>query len=118
MSTKMVQHHDEREDKRARIETALDVTIVKLEWGQGRKVVRAYAVPAASDFPTLLPWKDQYLSPKNFLLVLGESLTGPVEVDLNKIPHILLGGSTGRGKSVLLKLLLMQALKKGAEVYI
>ena len=31
---------------------------------------------------------------------------------------ILLGGSTGSGKSVLLKLLLMQALRKGAEVYI
>ena len=31
---------------------------------------------------------------------------------------ILLGGSTGSGKSVLLKLLLLQALHKGAEVYI
>ena len=37
---------------------------------------------------------------------------------LAHIPHILLGGSTGSGKSVLLKLLLMQALYKGAEVYI
>ena len=39
-------------------------------------------------------------------------------VNLAHIPHILLGGSTGSGKSVLLKLLLMQALRKGAEVYI
>lgn len=30
----------------------------------------------------------------------------------------MLGGSTGSGKSILLKLLLMQALQKGAEVYI
>jgi S-DNA-T family DNA segregation ATPase FtsK/SpoIIIE len=49
---------------------------------------------------------------------LGESFTGPVSVDLVKVPHILLGGSTGSGKSVLLKLLLMQAIKKGAIVCI
>lgn len=52
------------------------------------------------------------------MLVLGKSYTGPVTVNLAYIPHILLGGSTGSGKSALLKLLLMQALHKGAEVYI
>lgn len=108
----------EWEDKRARIETVLNITIAKLEWGQGRKVIRLFSVPAESDFPTRLSWKDKYLSPDNFVLVLGESLMGPVTVNLANIPHILLGGSTGSGKSVLLKLLLMQALRKGAEVYI
>lgn len=108
----------EWEDKRARVETALDSIIAKMEWGEGRKIIRVYAVPAASDLPALLPWKDKYLSPDNFVLVLGESLTGPVTVNLAHIPHVLLGGSTGSGKSVLLKLLLMQAFHKGAEVYI
>ena len=56
--------------------------------------------------------------PESFVLVLGESLTGAVTVNLTNIHHILLGGSTGSGKSVLLKLLLMQSLLKGAEVYI
>ena len=68
--------------------------------------------------PELLCWSDAYLSPDSFVLTLGESLTGPVTVNLAHIPHILLGGSTGSGKSVLLKLLLMQSLRKGAEVYI
>ena len=108
----------EWEDKRARVETALDSIIAKMEWGGGRKIIRVYAVPAASDLPALLRWKDKYLSPDNFVLVLGESLLGPVTVNLAHIPHVLLGGSTGSGKSVLLKLLLMQALRKGAEVYI
>ena len=76
------------------------------------------AVSAGDDLPEVLKWKDSYLSPKSFVLVLGESYTGPVTVNLAHIPHILLGGSTGSGKSVLLKLLLMQALRKGAEVYI
>ena len=108
----------EWEDKRARIETALNITIAKMTWAEGRKIICVYAVPAESDFPALLPWKDKYLSPDSFVLVLGESLTGPVTVNLANIPHILLGGSTGSGKSVLLKLLLMQAVEKGAEVYI
>ena len=108
----------EWEDKRARIETALDITIAEMTWAEGRKLIRVYAVPAKCDFPALLPWKDKYLSPESFVLVLGESLTGAVTVNLANIPHILLGGSTGSGKSVLLKLLLMQSLRKGAEVYI
>lgn len=108
----------EWEDKRARIETALNITIARMTWAEGRKIIRVYSAPAESDFPALLPWKDKYLSPGNFVLALGESLTSPVTVNLANIPHILLGGSTGSGKSVLLKLLLMQALHKGAEVYI
>ena len=109
---------NEWEDRQARIETALDVTIARMTWAEGRKIIRVYAVPAASELPALLRWEDKYLSPESFVLVLGESLLGSVTVNLANIPHILLGGSTGSGKSVLLKLLLMQALHKGAEVYI
>lgn len=109
---------DEWEDKRAKIEAALNITIAKMEWADGRKIIRVYAVPAVNDFPSLLRWRDDDLSPDSFVLVLGESLLGPVTVNLAHIPHILLGGSTGSGKSVLLKLLLMQALQKGAMVWI
>ena len=108
----------EWEKKRLAIETALGITIVKLTYAKGKSRVLVYAVSAGDDLPEVLKWKDSYLSPKSFVLVLGESYTGPVTVNLAHIPHILLGGSTGSGKSVLLKLLLMQALHKDAEVYI
>ena len=108
----------EWDKKRLAIETALGITIVKLTYAKGKSRVLVYAVSAGDDLPEVLKWKDSYLSPKSFVLVLGESYTGPVTVNLAHIPHILLGGSTGSGKSVLLKLLLMQALHKGAEVYI
>ena len=106
------------EDKREAIEAALDITIVKLSYGKSKSRVLLHAVPARCALPAVLPWKDKYLSPESFVLVLGESLTGAVTVNLANIPHILLGGSTGSGKSVLLKLLLMQAVKKGAVVCI
>jgi len=108
----------EWEKKRLAIETTLGITIVKLTYAKGKSRVLVYAVLAGDDLPEKLEWKDSYLSPKSFVLTLGKSYTGPVTVNLAHIPHILLGGSTGSGKSVLLKLLLMQALRKGAEVYI
>ena len=105
-------------DKKEAIETALDITIVKMKNGSGKSRVLIHAVPAVSDLPDIIKWKDKYLSQQSFVLNLGESFTGPVTVDLARVPHILLGGATGSGKSVLLKLLLMQANKKGANVCI
>lgn len=108
----------EWEDKQEKIEAALNITIARLAWGEGHKSICIYAVPATNDYPALPQWKEEYLSSDSFVLSLGESLVGPVTVNLAHIPHVLLGGSTGSGKSVLLKLLLMQAVRKGAEVYI
>ena len=105
-------------DKQAAIETVLDITIVNIKNGSGKSRVLLYAVPAISDLPEMIQWSDKYLSRQSFILNLGESFTGPVMVDLAKVPHILLGGSTGSGKSVLLKLLLMQAIRKDADVCI
>ena len=105
-------------DKKEAIETALDITIVKMKNGSGKSRVLIHAVPAVSDLPDIIKWKDKYISQQSFVLTLGESFTGPVTMDLARVPHILLGGATGSGKSVLLKLLLMQANKKGANVCI
>ncbi len=106
------------EDKQAAIETVLDITIVKMKNGSGRSRMLLYTVPARTDLPEVIHWSDKLLSKEPFILALGKSFTGPVTVDLVKIPHILLGGSTGSGKSVLLKLLLMQSIKKEAVVTI
>ena len=105
-------------DKKEAIETALDITIVKMKNGSGKSRVLIHAVPAVSDLPDMIQWKDTYLSQQSFVLNLGESFTGPVTVDLARVPHILLGGATGSGKSVLLKLLLMQAKKKIGRAHV
>jgi len=108
----------EWDSKRAKIEAALDVYAVKITEGENKRRILLYTVPAGNGLPQVLYWEGRYLSADSFVLVLGESLTGRVTVNLAQIPHILLGGSTGSGKSVLLKLLLMQCVRKGAYVYI
>lgn len=108
----------EWEDKQEKIETALDVTVAKVCYGKNKRRVLLYAAPTRNSLPELIDWEDCFLSQEDFILALGDSLLGPVTVDLDKVPHIMLGGSTGSGKSLLLKLLLMQSLCKGAEVYI
>ena len=100
------------------LESALNLHIDSFEQGNDSRSVKVYAVDGSVQLPTMLPWKDEYLERDGFRLVLGESLVRRVTVDLGKVPHILIGGSTGSGKSVLLKLLLMQCVKKNAEVII
>ena len=108
----------EWENKQDEIESALNVHVVRVAEGVSKRRILLYTVSALSALPKKLYWKDGYLSRESFVLVLGESLTGRKTVNLAQIPHILLGGSTGSGKSILLKLLVMQCVKKGAVVYI
>ncbi len=108
----------EWDNKRGRIEAALNVHIVKLTEGKNKRGILLYTVSAGNSLTTKLDWNNSYLPKNSSTLILGKSLLGVVTVDLAKIPHILLGGSTGSGKSVLLKLLLMQAIKKGFNVSI
>lgn len=102
------------EDKRADIETALNLHIADICESDGKRRIRLRTVPATAELPKLLPWRDACLQDAfpACRLVLGESLLGPVLLDLDRIPHVLLGGGTGSGKSVLLKLMLMQCLRQ------
>lgn len=108
----------EWEDKREKIETALNLYVAKITEGSEKRRVLLYTAPLTCALPPVIHWQGQYLRGKDFELVMGESMMGPVTVNLAQIPHILLGGSTGSGKSILLKLLLIQAVKKNALVYI
>ena len=109
---------DQWEARRSGLETALDALVVELGWYRGRSQIRVVAVPARNALPTRLIWRPELLPWDNFVLLLGEGFLGPVTVDLARVPHVLLGGSTGSGKSALLKLMLFQCLEKGARVWI
>lgn len=109
-------HLTQFEDHCEKLESALDINIISIEQGKNNRTVQLRVVPASGALPAILPWTNRYLSREDFVLVLGRGLAGLVTVNLATTPHILLGGSTGSGKSVLLKLLVMESIKKGAVV--
>lgn len=106
------------ERNREKIGAALRCQVVGVKLSPDGHRVLLQAVPLCFALPEKIYWKNEYLSLEDFTLVLGMSLLGELEtVDLTTTPHILIGGGTGSGKSVLTKCLLMQGLlKKGATV--
>lgn len=104
-------------DKKQEIESALDISISKIKIGNKNTEIIMEGIKGKFDYSMPIYWKNSYLTPRNSL-ILGESMGKQISVDLDVYPHILLGGSTGSGKTNLLKLLLMQCIKKDYVVYI
>lgn len=104
------------EDHVADIETALNIKVVSIDHGKDIQHVIIKAIRSDIKNNEMLRWRDEYLSNKDFELILGESFSGVESIDISTTPHVLIGG--GSGKSKLLKSVLMQSIKKGAIVYL
>ena len=101
-----------------RIESALNIHIDEIYEGKNCRSVIVKCVDGENRLSDFIEWSENMLSKECFEIVLGEGYSGRVSVNISKIPHMLIGGSTGSGKSILLKLVLMQCVKKGAKIYI
>lgn len=62
-------------------------------------------------------WLDTFVNQTDFVIVVGENDSGRVEFNLKEYPHALFKGEIGSGKSVMLRCLLWQCIKKGAQAY-
>lgn len=100
-------------EQKPKIEAALNATIAAVEYGSTMDDMYVYAAKAGARLPISIPWTPKYLPADSCCFALGVSLLGPVIIDISKIPHCLLAGITGSGKSNLLRLMLAQALQKG-----
>lgn len=105
-------------DNQLQIESALNLLIASVHDGADRRTILLECVLPNHAFDAIR-WDNSltHIADDN-LLVLGRGLTGDIVVDLNKTPHILIGGNTGSGKTVLLRCLLWQAIHQGDIVYI
>lgn len=108
---------DEWRSKKPLLETALDCTILKIENGLSKRVVRVTTLPSDYKIPIKVDWEDKYLRKENGVIVAGVSALREIEIDLNKTPHILVAGETGSGKSVILHTLLWQFINQASRVF-
>lgn len=106
------------EDHISEIETALNIKVVDIRPGKDIQHIVIRAIKSGKESKEMIWWKDEYLSEKDFELVLGESYFGTETINISATPHLLIGGASGSGKSVLLKSVLMQAKKKDAIIFL
>ena len=104
--------------EREKVETALNSHIIDLKLQKDKRTVLVRAVDAIGALPDSVEWKDNFISKENFVLKAGIGYAGELEINLDKVSHILIGGATGSGKTILLKCLLFQCVKKGAVLYL
>ena len=100
------------------IQSAMNKTIVRIRPGKTYRTVIVDVVPPSTSLGTLIPWQGKYIDEDEAIFTLGHSLTGPVTIDIDKQPMLLIGGSTGSGKTMLCIIFLLQALRRGGRVYI
>ncbi len=104
--------------KRAKeaLETALDCTIWEITNKGSKKIIQIVAMPSGYELPVMVPWENHYVSEKDGELVLGEAIEKTVKFNLNSSPHALIAGTTGSGKSVILRCCVWQMIQKGAII--
>ncbi len=103
-------------DYAERLESALDIAFLSAEPGRNGRTVLLRVIPHPGPWPKMLLWDNSLISPKESVLVLGENRSEQVTLDLAVVPHLLIAGRTGSGKSVLQKSLMLQALLHGMEI--
>lgn len=101
----------ELENLRDRLEAGLDIIIDQIKYVEAsRQLTQIYAVPAKYDLPSFIPWKEKYLSQVTHEVNLGQGLTNNITWDYTKQIHIIVAGTTGSGKSALVRVILHHLL--------
>lgn len=102
---------------RARLETALDCNILKMETGKSKKIVMLTVLPPDFKIPEKVTWNDSFCSSQNGVITIGQGALNAISFDLNRVPHVIVAGETGSGKSVILRTMLRQMVLQGSKVF-
>lgn len=105
-------------DRKPEIETALNVVLGDMIEKNGKKYIEIIAVQAEGAIPDYIEWNEEMLPKRNSEIALGEGAIGTVINDFAVSPHMLIGGSTGSGKTVLVRNIVEQCIKKEWHVAI
>jgi len=107
----------EWENKKDVLEMYLNIKIADMKQDE-KDNQKLYIIVQTNPLPTMLNWGNQYMYGygDNDKLYFGEGYFGVASMDLRKTPHGLIAGTTGCGKSNIMKCLIYQALLKEYEV--
>lgn len=100
-----------------RLEAGLDCNILRITNKGSKKVMQLETVSTDRKIPERINWSDEYIKPKDGVIVIGQGALDELSFDLNRTPHVLMAGETGSGKSVILRTCLWQMISKGSKVY-
>lgn len=105
-------------DKYADLEAAFDCNIIKIENDKkSKQIIRLHTIPTDQGLQDYIPWTDDCIRENDFEFCVGTAMLEDVVFDFNKSPHALVAGVPGSGKSVLLRCILWQCIKKGAKIF-
>ena len=109
----------EWKDNQASIEGSLNVVITRISQGRNRRTIEIICMNGSAQFPTMIPFEETRFGLNDSELLLGVDIAHHKSaMDLSVVPHALIGGATGSGKTILLKSLLIQAINKGMNVVV
>ena len=109
--------YDVWEDNILKLENVLNVTISEITTGNSDAIIIIKGYSGKYNWNKPIAWDATYL-PADSELIVGQSVGGNLYCDLNTYAHILIGGMTGSGKTILLKQLILQCIVKKYQVYI
>lgn len=104
--------------KQEAIENALNVNIASIEVGKDLQEIIIEAVKGDLKLPDFIPWQDNYISPNDGEIVIGETMLDRYVLDFDNCVHCILAGATNSGKTALEKLIMYQFINKKADVYL
>lgn len=99
------------------LEVALDCTIRSIYQGKSKRLVELATVSSELQIPESIPWDDKFISEKDGEICVGEDQIRQVSFNLNSVPHVIVAGETGSGKSVILHTMLWQAVCMGCRIF-
>ena len=102
---------------RDELESLFNKTIVSIDQDTRKDRVILRTIPGTAVIPEKILWDDKYINYDDGVVVIGRNAIREISFDLNKTPHVLSAGETGSGKSVILRAMLWQLLKKGCRAY-
>ena len=100
-----------------RLELGLECSIRRVCEGSKKNIVELITVSSDYKIPEEIAWNDSYIQDEDGVIVIGESDLDIIKFDLNRTPHVLLAGETGSGKSVAMRLLFWQMVKKKCKAF-